>query len=380
MMGEHSPMAAERDSAQALDLLRRMIGIDSRSFVSNLAIAELMEGELAGWQVERIDYVDPAGVKKRNLVAVEPGQRPRIAFAGHLDTVADTEWQRNPFEATLEGDNLHGLGACDMKGPIAAFVTAIKALPPAERPMIVLTADEETGKQGARETVARSALLKDIAPACFLVAEPTVNGIVRGHRVDVQFVAHAKGVQAHSSTGKGLNANIAMIPFLADMRALYLRLREDTSLHDPQYDPPFCDLNMVVDNYGAFNNVTVGLATTRIKFRYSKSFDPAWVIAEVTQSATRHGLELIVKPEAPPPELPPDHPLVVKAEAILGRRAEVAGIGTEASEYSRLAPAIVCGPGDVAHAHRPVEHINMAQFVASIDNFRRLARELPDAV
>jgi len=373
-------MSVERESAAALDLLKRMIGIDSRSFVSNLPIAELMEAELAGWQVERIDYVDPAGVKKRNLVAVEPGQRPRIAFAGHLDTVSDTDWQRRPFEAVLEGDNLHGLGACDMKGPIAAFVTAIKALAPSQRPMIVLTADEEIGKQGVRETVARSALLKEIRPACFLVAEPTVNGIVRGHRVDVQFVAHAKGIQAHSSTGKGLNANIALIPFLADMRALYFRLREDPSLHDPQYDPPFCDLNLVVDNYGAFNNVTVGLATARIKFRYSKRFDPSWVIAEVTESARRHGLELSVKPEAPPPELAADHPLVARAEAILGGRAEVAGIGTEASEYSRLAPAIVCGPGDVAYAHRPIEHINVPQFVASIDNFRRLARELPEAL
>lgn len=373
-------MTPDAEGERALALLRRMIAVDSRSPVSNLPIAALMEAELAGWHVERVDYVDPVGTPKRNLVAVTPGQRPRLAFAGHLDTVSDAEWTRPPFEAIVEGDRLHGLGACDMKGPVAAFVTAVEALAPGERPLLVLTADEEVGKQGVRETLARSALLRDLAPAGFVVAEPTRGGVVRGHRVDVQFTAVARGIQAHSSTRRGLNANVAMIPFLAEMRALYLRLREDPALRDPHYDPPFCDLNIVVDNHGAFNNMTVGLATCRMKFRYAKSFDPAWVVAEVEASAARHGLDLTVKPEAPPPELPPDHPLVARAEGVVGRRAEVAGLGTEASEYSRLAPTLICGPGDIAHAHTPGEHIAVPEFLASLALFRRLATELPGAL
>ena len=373
-------MIEQDDSTRALSLLRRMISVDSRSLVSNIPIADMMEAELQGFEIERVDYLDAAGVKKRNLVAVAQGQRPRVAFAGHLDTVSDTEWTRSPFEAVEEGDNLHGLGACDMKGPIAAFVTAIRSLPDHEKPLIVLTADEEIGKQGVRETVAQSALLKHAKPGCFVVAEPTRNGLVRGHRVDVQFTAHARGVQAHSSTGKGFNANITLIPFLVEMRALYFRLRDDTSYHDSQYDPPYCDLNFVIDNYGTYNNTTVGLASCRIKFRYCKSFDPTWVIDEIKAAAERHKLELIIKPEAPPPELPPNHPLVRCAETILGCRAEVAGLGTEASEYSRLAPAIICGPGDIQHAHQPIEYIHIPQFLTSLRNFRRLAIELPQAV
>ena len=364
----------EAQSVQAL--LEALIAIDSRSSVASKPIFDAVAPLLPGWDVEYIDYHDPAGVPKRNLVARFPGSENRVAFAGHLDTVPDTGWTRPPFKAQVEGGLLYGLGASDMKGPIASFLIAACSLPERERPMIVLTSDEEAGKQGVREVVARSNLLHGHRPDCFVVCEPTALGVIRGHRVDVAFTVHAHGIQAHSSTGRGRNANIALIPFLADMRELHLLLRQDVALHDTQYDPPFADLNFVVDNYGAFPNTTVGLATCRIKFRYSKSFDPAFVIERVRASAQRHGLELHINPEAPPPELPPNHRLVCRCESVLGIRATVAGLGTEASEYSKLAPCLVFGPGDIDHAHKPTEYIDLRQLEASTGLYRRLAREL----
>src|SRR5207237_67155 len=107
---------------------------------------------------------------------------------------------------------------------------------------------------------------------------------------------------------------------LADIRDLHLRLRRDPALHDTQYDPPFCDLNFVVDNYGTAPNVTVGLATCRIKLRYSKSIDPRPIVEEIRKSAQTHGLDITVRPEAPPPELPANATLVHAAEAIIGRK------------------------------------------------------------
>ena len=51
--------------ALAIDL----VALDSRSFVSNLAVAERVEAALPGFEIERLDYTDPAGVAKRVLVA-----------------------------------------------------------------------------------------------------------------------------------------------------------------------------------------------------------------------------------------------------------------------------------------------------------------------
>ncbi|MDB5861636.1 MAG: Acetylornithine deacetylase [Ramlibacter sp.] len=366
----------DQESERVINLTRRLIAVDSRSAVASAPVFDLAASELAGWQIEYIDYADAKGTPKRNLVARCGTSRSPVAFAGHLDTVPDTGWKRKPFEATIEGELLYGLGSSDMKGPIASFITAANSLPADMRPMLVLTSDEEAGKQGAREVVARSSFLRDTTPRCFVVAEPTALGVLRGHRVDVAFTVNARGIQAHSSTGKGRNANLALIPFLSDMRDLHFHLREDPSLHDCQYDPPYADLNFVIDNYGAFPNTTVGLATCRIKFRYSKSFDPNYVIERVRASAAKHALELDVVPEAPPPELPPDHALVRSAEAILGGKAKVAGLGTEASEYSKLAPCLVFGPGDIDHAHKPTEYIDLRQLTGSTELYRQLARNL----
>jgi acetylornithine deacetylase len=370
----------KNEDGKVIELLKELISVDSRSMQPSAAVFDLAANRLEGWDLEFIDYQDAKGISKRNLVARHPRSSSRVAFAGHLDTVPDTGWTRDPYKAEIEGDLLYGLGASDMKGPIASFLEAAQSLDASDRPIIVLTSDEEAGKQGVRETVARSKILAETAPSCFVVCEPTGLDIVRGHRVDIAFIVNALGIQAHSSTGKGLNANIALIPFLAEMRDLHLRLRADESLHDKQYDPPYCDFNFVIDNYGTFPNTTVGKATCNCKFRYSKSFDPRFVVEWVERAAKKHGLELAVKREAPPPELPTDHWLVSAAEAIVGTTASVAGLGTEASEYSKIAPCVVFGPGDIEHAHKPTEYIDLGQLGLSTALYRRMAIELLNGI
>ena len=79
-----------------------------------------------------------------------PGGR-HLALSGHLDTkpVGDAVWATNPFEAVIEDDYLYGLGACDMKGAVAAMLIAaaqsMDKPPSAGRLSVVLTADEEHG-------------------------------------------------------------------------------------------------------------------------------------------------------------------------------------------------------------------------------------------
>lgn len=355
-----------------LRLAQDLIAIDSRSPVSSIPAAERVRRELAGFEVETVDYTDAQGVPKRNLVAWRGPERSAVALSGHLDTVPDTGWQRDPFAPAVEAGVLFGLGAADMKGPIAAMLRAAQAAPPDTPVLLLFTADEEVGKAGCREVMRRSELLRRHRPKAIVIGEPTGLRCVRGHRVDIQFTVDAEGVQAHSSTGEGVNANLALIPFLADLRALYYTLRQDPRYHDPAYTPPFSDLNFTLDNYGTPNNITVPKATCRIKFRYCKSFDPEWVVETIQQSARRHGLSLHIRREASPPELPPDHPLVRLGEQVSGRPATVAGLGTEASELKALAPVIVLGPGRIEDAHKPTEHIAITELERAVGVYARL--------
>ncbi|MEJ7800912.1 MAG: M20 family metallopeptidase, partial [Ilumatobacter sp.] len=79
-----------------------------------------------------------------------PGGR-HLALSGHLDTkpIGDAVWATDPFDAVIEDGYLYGLGACDMKGGVAAMlIAAARSLqhPPSfGRLSLVLTADEEHG-------------------------------------------------------------------------------------------------------------------------------------------------------------------------------------------------------------------------------------------
>jgi acetylornithine deacetylase/succinyl-diaminopimelate desuccinylase-like protein len=183
----------------------------------------------------------------------------------------------------------------------------------------------------------------------------------------------ATGIQAHSATGLGRNANWDLVGFMVEMKALQARLRDDPALHDAAYNPVFSDFNLVIDNHGAAVNVTVPLATVRIKYRYSASIDPQMVCDTVRDAAARAGLHSAEAREGLPPELSADHPLIVAASSITGNAARTAPFGTDASQLQSIAPCVILGPGDIGVAHAPGEHVAIAELEASIDVFKKLA-------
>jgi acetylornithine deacetylase/succinyl-diaminopimelate desuccinylase-like protein len=363
-------------AADVAALTRDLVQMDSRTRLSNIAIAERVEAELAGFEIERIDFVDAAGTPKRALVA-HRGGTGGVAFSGHMDTVPDTGWQDDPWSARVDADGvLHGLGSTDMKGPLAAAIVAAQGLPDRIPVSLLITTDEETTKQGAREIAARSELARRAKLRGILVVEPTRMLPVRGHRSHIVYSAVATGVQAHSSTGRGRNANWALLPFMMEMRALYERLRDDPAFHDAAYDPPFSDFNLVIDNHGTAVNVTVPKATATIKFRYSASIDPEPITAAVHEAAARAGITVTAATEGHPPELPADHPLVRLCVAASGAPAGTAPFGTDASELQAIAPCLVMGPGDIAEAHTPTEKLRLADLAAAIPVFQQVAERV----
>jgi acetylornithine deacetylase len=358
------------------ELTRDLVALDSRSTLSNIAIAERIEPELRGFEVERIDYQDAAGVPKRVLVAHRGGPGG-IAFSGHMDTVPDTGWQDDPWSARIDAEGiLHGLGSTDMKGPVAAAIIAARGLPDTIPVTFIITTDEETTKQGARVIAERSALVRVARPKGILVVEPTQLQPVRGHRSHILFTCVALGVQAHSSKGIGRNANWALIPFLAEMKLVFERLLNDKSLQDEAYDPPFSDFNLTIDNHGTAINVTVPVATARIKFRYSAGIDPSPIRVAVHDAATRHGMTVTEAEEGTPPELPADHPFVRQCVDVSGQAATTAPFGTDASVLQTIAPCVVMGPGDIGVAHKPGEAVRISDLAAAVPVFQALALRL----
>src|SRR5262249_13004087 len=169
-------------------------------------LARLLTG--AGFQCETV----PLDEGRPNLVARMggTGDRPPIAFTGHTDTVplGTQAWTVPPHGGIGEDSRLGGGGASDQKSGVAAFVVA--ALEHAARlegtPGVVLyiTAGEEAGSEGAFALARRG--MRGQAGA-LVVAEPTTNRPLCGHKGALWLKATTRGVTAHGSMPeKGVNA------------------------------------------------------------------------------------------------------------------------------------------------------------------------------
>jgi len=138
------------------------------------------------------------------------GDGPTLTLSGHIDVVdvTEREWERDPWRLTREDDRLYGRGSADMKGGIAAYVTAVEALSDLGVDLAgdlhLLSTIEEDGGVGGTF----SALERGYVPDAAVVAEPfdvpnvgIASGGVMYFRVTVD------GKSAHAATGhRGVNA------------------------------------------------------------------------------------------------------------------------------------------------------------------------------
>jgi succinyl-diaminopimelate desuccinylase len=133
--------------------------------------------------------------------------RAPLCFTGHLDVVplGARAWSRDPFGAEIDQGRLYGRGSSDMKSGVAAFVAAAVEHAEAARAgagvMLVITAGEETGCEGAFHLAAQAADRDWLGPAgALVVAEPTGNAALLGHKGALWLRASVDGVAAHGST------------------------------------------------------------------------------------------------------------------------------------------------------------------------------------
>ena len=145
--------------------------------------------------------------RRTSLVARIGGTGPTLAFTGHVDVVplGNQPWQHDPFGAAIVDGKLYGRGSSDMKSGVAAFTCA--AIAQAERMRdgkaglsLIITAGEETGCEGAFALAGSAegrALLG--SAGALVVAEPTGNLPLLGHKGAFWLAARARGVTAHGS-------------------------------------------------------------------------------------------------------------------------------------------------------------------------------------
>lgn len=359
---------------------QELIAHPSASRQSNSAIADNVETTLRqlGFDIERVEYQNPPGIAKVNVVGKLGTGTGGVILAAHTDTVPADDWaDGDPCSPVVRDNRLYGRGSTDMKGPLACMLAAAEKFKSVAAPLtIICTADEEVGSVGARHVCKRSQILRDLKPVGGIIGEPTMLEVVHAHKGVALMEIVSRGIAAHSSTSVGVNANIRMIPFLAEMKELHDRLQTDPAIRNIEFDPPTPGWNIGINDHTPAVNVTPPQSICTIYYRPMPGDDVAGVMKQVEAAAKRHGLEYRIIRNGAPMYCDPQSPWVTKILEIAGRKkAFTAPYGTDGVMFGQHFPVVVCGPGDIAQAHTVDEWIALEQLNLGVDFYTRVIQQ-----
>lgn len=210
-----------------------------------------------------------------NLWAVRGEHGPYLMFAGHTDVVPTgplERWRHPPFDATIDSGWLYGRGSADMKGGIAAFVTAVERLLARQssltgRIALLITSDEEGPAIDGTVRVVEWLDQQGIYPEWCLVGEPSSRDqlgdvIKNGRRGSLNGRLTVMGQQGHIAYPHLADNPIhRAAPFLAELTAIEWDQGND---HFPQTR---CQISNIHAGTGA-SNVIPGELVIDFNFRF----------------------------------------------------------------------------------------------------------------
>ncbi len=315
--------------------------------------------EQAGFDIAYYPMED----NRANLIARIGGNgvKKPLCLSGHTDVVplGAAAWSVPPFAAEIANGKVYGRGSTDMKSGNAALISAAVELAPhlAGTPglVIVITAGEERGCMGANFLARLDGVLGEAG--ALIVAEPTANRPMNGHKGVLWVEGRAIGVTAHGSMPEqGVNAVYKAARAIGRLEKL--RLDQGRTMIG----------GMPTLNVGWFHGgMNINSIPDEAKFGLDIRMVPGLTDAEVLSKLAEVGggdvtFEKLGSSE--PVYTEPSHPWYVEicetAARITGEIHEPA-MATYFSDASALTkayrypPAVILGPGEPDMAHQTDE-------------------------
>lgn len=336
---------------------------------------------------------------RENIVArldgeVPPEQGGRlIMFEAHQDTVPVDGMTIEPWTPTIREGRMYGRGACDIKGGMAAMLSALARLideRPAGLPTIIMacTINEEHGYSGAKDLARLWQPGADsLIPRCpdgAIVAEPTDLQVVVAHKGALRWRIHTAGRAAHSSQPHlGQNAIFRMARVLAALEDYQREVATTVARH------PLCGQATF-----SVGTITGGISVNTVPDRCTIEVDRRLLPGEQNAEALQHAIDFLAK--HPAIDFPIEHerpfmdgatlsdevngPLADRLVEVVRREigpCEKIGVpyGTDASKIaSHGVPSVVFGPGSIDQAHTCDEWLDLAELQKAADAFYEFAK------
>jgi acetylornithine deacetylase len=346
-------------------------------------VVEYLERLFAGHPVRR--ERQRCAPHHESLLVLLPGRRdaPWSLFESHIDTVPADDWFDRAFSPRLDGRTLYGRGACDDKGCLAAMALALLSLledgatPPC--PVAFLAAgDEEHAQTGIKHFVSGRA---PVGRGVF--GEPTGLVPVIQHKGTVRWDITTHGRSAHTSRPElGSNAILAMLDVIRAIGRAEAALQASST--SPYLTGPSLTVTMIQG--GRTRNAVPDQCTIAVDFRVLPGMDPPAERQKLIRSLDATGHRLThsdVQLATPPLNTPADDPFSLLVRDCCARETgrpvvfQGAPYGTDAAWVSGRAPALVLGPGDIAHAHAIDERVDVDEVVTCARIYAEIMRSDP---
>ena len=363
-----------------VELTQTLIRMDTINPPGNEEPAARYLGELLADAGLQVSY-PRLGENSTGLIAVVPGESSKLplVFTGHLDTVpvGDAPWDNPPRSAEIKNGRLMGRGSSDMKSGVAAM--AVTALHLAREPkgqggaVFVFTAGEETGSEGAYQMKESGVLPKEAG--ALVVAEPTSNIPLLGHKGAFWLECTAKGKSAHGS-----------MPDLGE-NAIYKAARAAASLENffssaeshPQLGKPTVNVGTFVG--GSKINMVPDSARFRVDLRSVPGVQHARLLEEIS-SHLGPDISIHTLIDLPGILTPATDPWIIQVLDIMARiqgsRPEPGYVNffTDASVLTcamNNPPTLILGPGEPSQAHQTNEYCEVEKIGKSVEFYRAIA-------
>jgi succinyl-diaminopimelate desuccinylase len=356
------------------ELLKRLIQAESTAQTGELAAAEIISAELASSAVDC--RIDSWSRNRANIIATvkSAGRKPQLLFACHLDVVAAAgNWKYPPFEGVESEGRIYGRGSIDMKGGIAAAVTAIRQIVDSATGLegdiiFFAAAGEETDSCGARRFVDG---LGQNPPelAGVVIPEPTDFTVVTAHRGMLWLEVKTFGKAAHSSTPElGVNAITSMKNLLVELDGFKIPFEPHKLLGN-------CSMSINTITGGREINVVPDSCAVSIDIRTLPGQQSEQIIsdfekifAKLKRKDPQFEASVSIVREVGALETDPQCGFVRDfCSAVRINETKVVSYTTDGPHFASLgAPVVIFGPGKPQLAHKQDEYIDIADLQKAV--------------
>lgn len=263
------------------EILKKLVSYNTIRDKENKELMDFVEEYLKQYNftVQRV---------KKCLIAYNDSN-PTIGFVGHTDTVDYESWDGSPFEMREVDGKLIGLGTCDMKGGVAAILSAISKINLSKNKIaLYLTNDEEIGFGGIKD------ISNLIVPDNIIVGEPTNNIPVYGTKGVLELELVFYGIKCHSSTpDKGINAIYNCVDFINKIKNYYEKtIKKEINLN---FEIPYTTMNIGMIEGGETVNSVPGKCMVTIDFRIANTNQADSILRDIKKIIENYDCDLIIK-------------------------------------------------------------------------------------